>query len=245
MAKEFRAVNDIGGVKIHPAANMFPMMNDDEFKVLFEDIKERGLEQPIEVDTDGRITDGRNRWKAMHKLGTTWDELVKGKMVKTRKKPDRELTAEVWSANFARRHLTSEQKAAAIILHQEQIGQLDKYEAEAKADAERARAERKAAGVTKETKSRGATAERLAKDAGVTPATAEKVVEKHRKGGKKALEDIVNGSGEERRGKGERVKSRMPNNPEGLAEFLLSNWTTKQVKQLIKLLSAETPSAQA
>jgi len=228
MAHGIRQVNEIAGIAVNPVANMFPMMGDDEFKTLLEDIKERGCEEKIVVDTQGRIVDGRNRWKALSKLGSKWDEVPKT----VRKSNDRELTAEVWSANFARRHLTAEQKGAAILLHQEQLGRIDKWEAEAKAEAESA----KAAGKTPS--KRGAKPAKLAKEAGISEATAEKVLSKRASGGKAALEEIVNGAGKERRGKGPREKARMPSNPEGLAEYLQENWTARQIKQLVELLTA-------
>jgi hypothetical protein len=38
---------------IHPAADLFPMVEGDEFRELCADIKERGLAQPITIWTDG------------------------------------------------------------------------------------------------------------------------------------------------------------------------------------------------
>jgi ParB-like chromosome segregation protein Spo0J len=37
------------------------MMPDDELRELAEDIRTNGLQQPIVVDADGQLIDGRNR----------------------------------------------------------------------------------------------------------------------------------------------------------------------------------------
>lgn len=86
----------------HPVANIFPMMSDDEFAALVEDIRANGQRQPIYVH-DGRIIDGRNRYRACQQLGIepevrTWDGAGS-------------LVSFVVSLNLQRRHLNSSQKA--------------------------------------------------------------------------------------------------------------------------------------
>ena len=50
-------------MEIHEAANVFPMMDQDRLEELAEDIKDNGLQIEIEL-FEGKIIDGRNRYKA-------------------------------------------------------------------------------------------------------------------------------------------------------------------------------------
>jgi hypothetical protein len=56
-------------MKIHPIAEMFPMMTDEELSELAEDIKTNGLLNPITKDKDGVLIDGRNRLEACKRAG--------------------------------------------------------------------------------------------------------------------------------------------------------------------------------
>jgi len=90
-------------LKIHPVSEIFPLMDDNEYKIFKDDIASIGLLQPICLHSDGRILDGRNRYKACLELGIqpkfeTWDG--KGSLVMF-----------VISMNLHRRHLNSSQKA--------------------------------------------------------------------------------------------------------------------------------------
>lgn len=49
---------------VHPVADLFPMLAEDELRELAEDIKQRGLLHPIVLDGEGRVLDGRNRLAA-------------------------------------------------------------------------------------------------------------------------------------------------------------------------------------
>lgn len=86
----------------HPIADLFPMLSDEELKEMAADIAERGLLQPIVLDGQGRILDGRNRVAACELAGvepefTTYDG----------DDPD----GYALSVNIARRHLTKGQQA--------------------------------------------------------------------------------------------------------------------------------------
>lgn len=91
----------------HPAANIFPLMTGDDYAALVADIAEHGQREPIWLHTDGRIIDGRNRYRACCDLGIvpeceTWDG--KGSLI-----------AFVVSLNLHRRHLTSSQRAVVAL----------------------------------------------------------------------------------------------------------------------------------
>jgi hypothetical protein len=51
-------------VLVHPAANLFPMLDREEFDRLVESVRTRGLEHPIVLDDKGTLLDGRNRMRA-------------------------------------------------------------------------------------------------------------------------------------------------------------------------------------
>ncbi len=55
-------------MKAHPAADIFPLMAEDELQALAEDIKANGQQHPIVV-LDGQILDGRNRFRACELAG--------------------------------------------------------------------------------------------------------------------------------------------------------------------------------
>ncbi|QOZ33656.1 hypothetical protein XH92_19940 [Bradyrhizobium sp. CCBAU 53421] len=57
---------------VHPAADLFPMLTDEELAALGEDIKRNGLASPIAViveDNKALLIDGRNRLDAMERVG--------------------------------------------------------------------------------------------------------------------------------------------------------------------------------
>jgi hypothetical protein len=60
-------------IKVHPDADLFPMMSDGELEALGENIKENGLLYPLLVghDENGNpcLLDGRNRLEAMERAG--------------------------------------------------------------------------------------------------------------------------------------------------------------------------------
>jgi len=59
-------------LKIHPAAELFPLMSEDELRELGQDIKKNGLHSPI-VLMDGTLLDGRNRLDAMELVGLKFE----------------------------------------------------------------------------------------------------------------------------------------------------------------------------
>jgi ParB/RepB/Spo0J family partition protein len=87
---------------VHPVADLFPMLADDELAELAEDIKQRGLLHPIVLDGQGRILDGRNRMAACELAG-----VQPSTVVYDGDDPDGYALA----VNIARRHLTKGQQA--------------------------------------------------------------------------------------------------------------------------------------
>ena len=85
---------------IHPAADAFPMMNGKRFSELVDDIREHGLIEAITL-FEGKILDGRNRYKACLELGID---------PKTKQISDVDPWAYVWSLNGERRDLVDEQR---------------------------------------------------------------------------------------------------------------------------------------
>jgi ParB-like chromosome segregation protein Spo0J len=55
--------------QLHPACAAFPAMPEKELAELADDVKARGLIDPITVMPDGAILDGRNRWLACERAG--------------------------------------------------------------------------------------------------------------------------------------------------------------------------------
>jgi hypothetical protein len=90
----------------HPAADLFPLMEDDELQALADDIKERGLRDPIVMDRDGRIIDGRNRWRACNLAGVQARSVVY---------EGDDPIAESLSRNLKRRHLTESQRGVLAL----------------------------------------------------------------------------------------------------------------------------------
>lgn len=90
-------------LEFHPVSELFPLMDEQEFRFLCEDIKLCGQKEPIILHPDGRILDGRNRYRACQEAGVeplveTWDG--KG-----------DALAHVLSLNLYRRHLTESQRS--------------------------------------------------------------------------------------------------------------------------------------
>lgn len=88
---------------VHPAADMFPMLNDDELDELAADIEESGLLEPVWLTVDGELLDGRNRVVACQRAGVD---------VLTKTYDGDDPIGFVVALNLHRRHLTAGQRAA-------------------------------------------------------------------------------------------------------------------------------------
>jgi len=100
-------------MEAHDAANIVPAMTEAEFKELKADIEKHGQRDPI-IILDGKILDGRNRYRACCELGIKPDtvkfddHLVGGDPI-----------AYVISTNVHRRHLTPSQLSMMAITVEE------------------------------------------------------------------------------------------------------------------------------
>ena len=92
--------------KIHPYADLFPLLEGKEFQELVEDIRKHGLREPI-TQFKGKILDGRNRLRACKEAGVA---------PRFTEFPGNGAAAKefVVSANLYRRHLTAQQKRDLI-----------------------------------------------------------------------------------------------------------------------------------
>lgn len=86
-------------IKAHPAADVFPQLDEPRYASLKDDIAAQGLLHPI-VLYDGQILDGRHRYRACRELK------LEPTTVEYRGNP----WAYVWSANGERRDLNADQR---------------------------------------------------------------------------------------------------------------------------------------
>ena len=107
-------------LEFHDVAEFFPLMHGAEFDALVADIREHGLREPIWLHRDGRIIDGRNRYRACIGAG------VEPK-TQTYIGPDEGLLDFVVSENLRRRHLNESHRAmvAGCVATMRQGGRTD------------------------------------------------------------------------------------------------------------------------
>lgn len=87
---------------VHPAADIFPMLDEDAYQRLKADIEENGMKEPL-VYYQGQLVDGRNRLRACKELRIDPSECEL--------EEDEDPVAFVLSANLHRRQLRTSQKA--------------------------------------------------------------------------------------------------------------------------------------
>ena len=94
-------------MEFHAAAMFFPLMTGEEFERFKADINAHGLRVPVQL-WQGKIIDGRNRYRACQELGVD---------VRTEELVDlvgKDPTAYVLTVNLHRRHLSASQRAIAL-----------------------------------------------------------------------------------------------------------------------------------
>lgn len=94
--------------EFHDVANIFPLMTENEFTALVNDIKENGLREPIWL-YDNKIIDGRNRYRACI-------EAKVEPVFRVYDGAESRLVDFVISLNLHRRHLSTGQKACFAVL---------------------------------------------------------------------------------------------------------------------------------
>lgn len=124
-------------IEFHPLANIFPLIEGADFEDLVRDIAQHGLREPI-VLLDGKILDGRNRYRACvaaRVLPESLDNLTVNQLKHIKHfvplgAPDPswdDLVSFVLSKNLRRRHLDESQRsmAAANIANMRQGARTD------------------------------------------------------------------------------------------------------------------------
>lgn len=91
--------------EFHPIANLFPLLEGDEYRRFADDITLHGLLDPVWL-YEGKILDGRNRYRVCRDRGI---ELVVKSF--TTEFPGEDPVAFVLSRNLHRRHLNESQRA--------------------------------------------------------------------------------------------------------------------------------------
>jgi hypothetical protein len=104
---------DWQALKPHPLADLFPMMDDQEFERLLADIRANGYDRgrPI-ILFEGMILDGRNRHKALLVLDAADECYAQRPFMQYEQRPDEASPLDwVISVNLNRRHLSEGQRA--------------------------------------------------------------------------------------------------------------------------------------
>lgn len=92
----------IAGLEVHEAAELFPLITGADFDALVADIKANGQMEPVVLDGESRIIDGRNRARACDVLNIR---------PVTKRYDGDNVVQFVVSHNLHRRHLTDSQRA--------------------------------------------------------------------------------------------------------------------------------------
>ena len=133
----FAMSETIAGLEVHPVAALYPLLDEESFKELFQSVMMNGVIHPIIVDQNGRIVDGRNRaraWKHASIIFKDSPEWAKTHELKIDRRtfsatPEGEqqeadclsgdiedaICQYIAAANLHRRHMAPEQKAAVIL----------------------------------------------------------------------------------------------------------------------------------
>src|SRR5215813_4091351 len=92
----------------------FPPLSDEEYTALKKDIEDRGIQVPIELDSDGNILDGHHRWQIAQELGWTTEQIPT--VVRTELTTEADKIAHVLKVNLLRRKSVSPLTQAKCVL---------------------------------------------------------------------------------------------------------------------------------
>jgi ParB-like chromosome segregation protein Spo0J len=112
-------------LRFHPLADIFPLMEGEEFDELVADIEANGLHEPITL-YQGQVLDGRNRYRACLKIGfeSRFEKFAAAAFKVTDKRLSKITELEddaaaalayVISKNIHRRHLSAEQRRDLLV----------------------------------------------------------------------------------------------------------------------------------
>lgn len=101
---------------VHPAAAIYPLLEDEELRALAADIAANGQRDPILTTADGMVIDGRNRLAAcaLAKVAPVFEVVS---LPEGEKEREVAIVALVVSKNLGRRHMTKGQQAMALAMH--------------------------------------------------------------------------------------------------------------------------------
>jgi hypothetical protein len=99
-------------LEFHPLANLFPLIEGKEFDALVDDISEHGLREQV-VLLDGKVLDGRNRYRALEVLKADDQprHFIEFEQLWFGQDAHSDPLAYVLSKNLHRRHLNESQRA--------------------------------------------------------------------------------------------------------------------------------------
>lgn len=95
--------------EVHPLAARWPLMPDDELDALAESIRADGLAEPIIIDRQGRLVDGRNRLEACRRAKVSPTYVTPAGL-----NGDESVRRWIHRANGQRRNVSTGQKAMAV-----------------------------------------------------------------------------------------------------------------------------------
>lgn len=232
------AAKFIGDVPIHPAADVFPLMDGDEFAELCESIQKHGIRQPV-IYCDGMLLDGRNRVRAARLSG-----IATANIPSVNIGDDVDPFEFAWSQNCERLNYAPGLKAEirVKILAASEAFRVERTRAAEEANRRRSEKQK---GIPKSVKAeerlppdggtrsdprKNSAAAKLAKAAGVSQRTVERALAKARA--------PREGPGLPRRNRSPSTW-RVPSDVKDLAAFLRRKLTSAARKQLVTLLSGD------